>query len=259
MPDHDDHERGPAHGHEDDDHDHADGHEDDDHADGHEDDDHADGHDHGHEDDDHGASHDHGHEDDDHADGHEGGHGAADGLADHSSDHGASHDHAHDHGHGHDTGPVVYGVLTVSSTRSIAEDTAGDAVVAAVEDDGGEVAIRELVTDDLDGVQSAVDRMADRADVDAVVTVGGTGVTPDDVTVEAVRPLFSKELPGFGELFRSLSYDTVGTATIASRATAGIVDRTPVFCLPGSEDAARLGARRLVVSEAAHLVGLATR
>lgn len=174
-----------------------------------------------------------------------------------------SHDHnhagdGHDHDHS-DVETVSYAVVTVSSTRTLAEDTAGDAVVAAVEDNGGTVAVRELVTDDYDGVQSRVDSVSDRSDVDAVVTVGGTGVTPDDVTVDAVRPLFGAEIPGFGELFRSLSYEIVGTAAIASRATAGVVEETPVFCLPGSEDAARLGAREIVVAEAAHLVGLARR
>jgi len=154
---------------------------------------------------------------------------------------------------------MSYAVVTVSSSRTLAEDAAGDAVVAAVEDAGDEVAVRELVTDDHDGVQSAVSRLADRGDVTAVVTVGGTGVTPDDVTVEAVRPLFAKELPGFGELLRSLSFESVGTATIASRTTAGVVGATPVFCLPGSEDAARLGARRIVVEEAGHLAHLAGR
>ncbi len=194
--------------------------------------------------------------------GDDGGDGDGNGPGDETSD---GHDHGDDaeradHAH-HREGPssVSFAVVTVSSTRTLAEDAAGDAVVAAVEDAGDEVAVRELVTDDLDGVQSTVSRVADRADVDAVVTLGGTGVTPDDVTVEAVRPLFAKELPGFGELFRSLSREEVGTATVASRATAGIVGDTPVFSLPGSEAAARLGVREIVLAEAAHLVGLAGR
>ena len=168
-------------------------------------------------------------------------------------------DDDHDHDHAHVDGSMSYAVVTVTSTRTLAEDTAGDAVVAAVKDAGDEVATRELVIDDYDGVQSTVSRIADRDDVTAVVTVGGTGVTPDDVTVEAVRPLFAKELPGFGELFRSLSFESVGTATVATRATAGVVDETPVFCLPGSEDAAELAARRIVVEEAGHLSRLAGR
>jgi molybdenum cofactor biosynthesis protein B len=180
---------------------------------------------------------------------------AADGHAQEPADDPAPD--AHDHAHA--DGPVSYAVVTVSSSRTLAEDTAGDAVVAAAEDAGDEVATRELVTDDYDGVQSTVSRLSNRDDVTAVVTVGGTGVTPDDVTVQAVRPLLTKELPGFGELFRSLSFESVGTATIATRTTAGVVDETPVFCLPGSEDAARLGARRIVVREAGHLARLADR
>ncbi len=195
--------------------------------------------------------------DGDHSDGgHDLGHAHGDGTEGTGDGHGGD---GHDHDHDRVPSTVSYALVTVSSSRSIEEDTAGDTVVAAVEGAGDAVVHRELVPDDYDRVQSTVDHVADRADVEAVVTLGGTGVTPDDVTVEAVRPLFGKELPGFGELFRSLSRESVGTATIASRATAGVVDRTPVFCLPGSEDAARLGVTEIVVGEAAHLVGLARR
>jgi len=89
------------------------------------------------------------------------------------------------------------------------------------------------------------------------VTTGGTGVTPDDVTVEAVEPLFEKRLPGFGELFRRLSYEEIGTQAIATRATAGIADGVPVFCLPGSESAVRLGTEEIIVEVVGHLAGLA--
>ena len=196
------------------------------------------GHDHGHDDHDHGHDdHDHGHDDHD--------------------------DHDHDHHHAHDVGTVSYAVVTVSSSRTLDDDAGGDAVVAGVESAGGEVAVRELVDDDYDGVQGAVDRLAERGDVDAVVTTGGTGVTPDDVTVEAVEPLLHKRLPGFGELFRALSRESVGTRVVGTRATAGVVrvddGGVPVFCLPGSEDAARLGTEEIVVREAGHLAGLASR
>jgi molybdenum cofactor biosynthesis protein B len=208
----------------------------------------ADG-DHGH--DDHG--HDHGHDDHDHDD-----HGHDHGHDDHGHD-----DHGHDHHHAHDVGTVSYAVVTVSSSRTLDDDAGGDAVVAGVESAGGEVAVRELVDDDYDGVQTAVDRLAERGDVDAVVTTGGTGVTPDDVTVEAVEPLLHKRLPGFGELFRALSRESVGTRVVGTRATAGVVrvddGGVPVFCLPGSEDAARLGTEEIVVREAGHLAGLASR
>jgi molybdenum cofactor biosynthesis protein B len=167
------------------------------------------------------------------------------------------HDH-HDH-HSHDVETLGVGVVTVSSSRSIDEDDAGDAIVAAFEDGGHEVTVRELVADDFDGVQSTVNRLVDRDDVDAVVTSGGTGVTPDDVTVEAVEDLAGKTLPGFGELFRRLSADEIGTRVVATRATAGIVDSTPVCCLPGSENAVRLGVEEILLAELPHLAGLAGR
>jgi molybdenum cofactor biosynthesis protein B len=162
------------------------------------------------------------------------------------------HEHHHD-----DVDFVGVAVLTVSSSRSLDDDPAGDAIEAAFEADGGEVVMRELVADSYDRVQSAVDNLVNRRDVDVVVTTGGTGVTTDDVTVEAVEGLFDKELPGFGELFRLLSYDEVGTRVVCTRATAGVADGTPVFCLPGSENAARLGSEEIIVPEAGHLAGLA--
>ena len=176
------------------------------------------------------------------------------------TDHGHDeHSHAdHDH-HAHDLDTLGAAVVTVSSTRETADDAAGAAIVAAFEAAGHEIAIRELVGDDQDGVQSTVDRLVGRADVDCVVTTGGTGVTPDDVTVEAVRPLLEKSLPGFGELFRRRSVDEIGTRVVGTRAIAGIADGVPVFCLPGSENAATLGAEEIIVPEAPHLAGLARR
>jgi molybdenum cofactor biosynthesis protein B len=149
-------------------------------------------------------------------------------------------------------------VVTVSSSRSLDDDPAGDALVELFEGQGHEIATRDLVVDDYDGLQSALSSLAKRGDVDVIVTTGGTGVTPDDVTVEAVERLFAKRLPGFGELFRRESYDEVGVMVVATRATAGIVEDVPVFCLPGSENAARLGGE-IAVDAAGHLAGLARR
>jgi molybdenum cofactor biosynthesis protein B len=163
----------------------------------------------------------------------------------------------HDHHH-HDVDSLGVAVVTVSSSRSLDDDPAGDALGSAVKAEGHEMVGRVVVTDDRAAVEGQVlDLVADPS-VDVVVSTGGTGVTPDDVTVEAVAPLFDKGLPGFGELFRRRSYDEVGTKVVGTRATAGIVDGVPVFCLPGSENAARLGAE-LVVAEAPHLAGLARR
>ncbi|MFB6354616.1 MAG: molybdenum cofactor biosynthesis protein B [Halobacteriales archaeon] len=176
--------------------------------------------------------------------------------ADDGHDH---HEHDHDDHHAHDLASVRVAVVTVSSTRTLDDDPSGDAIVESFEAAGHEIATRELVADDLDGVQGRLDGLVRRADVDVVVSTGGTGVTPDDVTVEAVRPLLEKELPGFGELFRRRSEADIGTRVVATRALAGIADGVPVFCLPGSEAAARLGADEIIVPEAGHLAGLARR
>jgi len=180
---------------------------------------------------------------------------AAEGAESH--DHDADHDHHH-----HDLDELGTAILTVSSSRSLDDDPAGDTIEATMAEEGT-VVVRELVPDDFDRVQETVARFAERGDVDAVVTTGGTGVTPDDNTVEAVRPLFEKELPGFGELFRILSHDEIGTRVVGTRATAGIVETdtgaVPTFCLPGSENAARLGVEQIVSEEADHLAGLASR
>ena len=213
------------------------------------------------EDHDHGGSDDEGHEHDGHNhgdhDSHD--HDDHDGHDYDGHDHDHDHDgHDHDH-HAHDTETVSVAVLTVSSSRSLEDDASGDWLVDAFEDAGHEVAVRELVGDDFETVQATVDRLVRRGDTDAVITTGGTGVTPDDVTPEAVAPLFEKTLPGFGELFRRRSYEEVGTRTVGSRATAGIADGTVVCCLPGSENAVRLGAEAILLPELGHLTGLAAR
>jgi len=182
--------------------------------------------------------------------GHEGGDGGA-----HGGGHGNGGDHGHHH---HDVESLGVAVLTVTSTRSLDDDPAGDAVAGLVADAGHDVVARDVVADDYDAIQTRVGGLVDGSGVETVVTTGGTGVTPDDVTVEAVEGLFDKRLPGFGELFRRRSYDEVGTRVVGTRATAGVADGVPVFCLPGSENAARLGAD-LALAEAPHLAGLARR
>jgi len=167
----------------------------------------------------------------------------------------AGHDHAH---HATDIETVGTAILTVSSSRSLGDDPAGDTIADAIERAGHEVSTRELVSDEYDNVQAAVDSLVDREDTDIVVTTGGTGITPDDVTIEATEPLFKKELPGFGELFRRRSYGEVGARVVATRASAGVVSEVPVFCLPGSRNAARLGAE-IVTEVCGHLAGLAKR
>jgi molybdenum cofactor biosynthesis protein B len=176
---------------------------------------------------------------------------------DHEHEHDQDHSHKHDHHH-HDVDNPDIAVVTVSSSRTIEDDPAGDAIESALETGDHSVVTRDIVIDDHDAIQLCVDEYADDSQVDAIVTTGGTGITPDDVTVEAVSSLFSKDLPGFGELFRQLSYEEIGTRVVGTRATAGVVNAVPVFCLPGSENAARLGSE-IIASEVPHLAGLAQR
>lgn len=143
-----------------------------------------------------------------------------------------------------------YAVVSVGKDQTVEEDTTGSVVVDAIEHDGDTVVTRELVEADYDGVQSIVGALTRRKDVEAIVTVGGTGVSPGDVTIDAVEPLFDKGLPGFGELYRVLSHDFDGTAVIHTRATAGIIDGIPIFCLPGDTEGARRGVEQIVLEEA---------
>jgi molybdenum cofactor biosynthesis protein B len=177
---------------------------------------------------------------------------------DHDDGHSHDHDHDHDH-HEHDPESLGVAVVTVSSSRTRENDPAGDTIESTLTGAGHEVVVRDVIRDDYDGVQNTIDAFVGRSDVDAVVTSGGTGVTPDDVTIEAVRPLFDKELPGFGELFRLLSHEEIGTKVVGTRATAGVVDGAVVFCLPGSENATRLGTEEIILEQAPHLAGLAQR
>ena len=159
--------------------------------------------------------------------------------------------------HAHDADSIAFGVLTVSSSRTLETDPSGDALVDGIESEGHSVAVRDLVADDERAIRERVEVMADRDDVDAIVTTGGTGLTPDDVTPEAVEPLVTRKIPGFGEQFRAKSVDDVGPHGMLTRATAGIVDGVPVFSLPGSEQAAGFGMAELVAPVVGHVVGLA--
>ena len=162
--------------------------------------------------------------------------------------------------HGHDLiDPLYVAIVTVSSTRGPGDDPGGDAAAELVREAGGRVTERAHIADDYAAIQGTVGRLAADPDVDCVVTTGGTGVTVDDVTPDACAGLFDREIPGFGELFRAISYEEIGTRAMASRATAGIVGGVPVFCLPGSTNAVRTAMGELILPEAPHLAGLATR
>lgn len=137
--------------------------------------------------------------------------------------------------------PLRIAVVTVSDTRTRADDRSGDVLAEYILRDGHELARRLLVKDDRAAIAACLRALADDDAIDVVLTTGGTGVTGRDVTPEAFRDVWEKEIPGFGELFRWLSYATIGTATIQSRATAGLLRGTYLFALPGSPSACRDG------------------
>jgi len=150
-------------------------------------------------------------------------------------------------------------VLTVSDTRTDATDTAGAAIIELLTSAGHHVAGKAIEKDEPSSVAELVREQTAVADVDAIITTGGTGITSRDSTYEAIDALLTKRLPGFGELFRMLSYDDIGSAAMMSRACAGIIGRVVVISLPGSEKAVRLAMTKLVIPELAHLVQQATK
>lgn len=135
--------------------------------------------------------------------------------------------------------PVNVAILTVSDSRTLDSDTSGDALVKMAGGDGHEVVERLLVPDDIYRIRYEVSRWIIDPQVEAVISTGGTGLTGRDGTVEAVTPLFDRTIDGFGELFRHISYQTVGTSTIASRAVGGVANGTFIFALPGSTGACK--------------------
>jgi molybdenum cofactor biosynthesis protein B len=145
-------------------------------------------------------------------------------------------------------------VLTVSDTRTDATDTAGAAIIALLKTAGHHVAGKAIERDEPSRVAELVRQQAAVADVDAIITTGGTGLTSRDSTFEAVDALLTKRLPGFGELFRMLSYQDIGSAAMMSRACAGTIGRRAVFALPGSPQAVQLAVDKLILPEIGHVV-----
>lgn len=135
--------------------------------------------------------------------------------------------------------PVNIAILTVSDTRTIRDDRSGDTLAERATSAGHHVAARRIVPDDQGTIEAALRTWIEDESVDVVLSTGGTGVTGRDVTPEAFHAVYEKEIPGFGELFRHLSFRTIGTSTIQSRATGGVANGTYLFALPGSTGACR--------------------
>ena len=154
-----------------------------------------------------------------------------------------------------------FGVFVCSTSRyrelkkgKRVKDASGDLIESLLRNAGHTVAFRKTIPDDKPSIEESMEHALDFAGVDSVVFCGGTGIATSDVTIESVSPLLEKALPGFGEIFRYLSYDKIGSAAVLSRAVAGVARGKVFFCIPGSTDAVRLCFEKLILPEAAHIV-----
>jgi molybdenum cofactor biosynthesis protein B len=154
---------------------------------------------------------------------------------------------------------VACAVVTVSDTRTLADDTGGATVVELLTAAGHTVAAREIVPDDPTRMRELLAQFVARADIDAILLTGGTGLSSRDQTFETVSALLTKPLPGYGEIFRMLSYQEIGAAGMLSRAIGGLVEQTVVLTMPGSPNGVRLAMTKLIVPELGHMVREARR
>ena len=145
--------------------------------------------------------------------------------------------------------PIGIAIVTISDTRSIADDASGATLADRINAAGHRLARRLIVKDEVRQIRSAVRKLVKGKDVDAVITTGGTGLTGRDVTIEALQPLFDKEIEGFGVVFHMVSLEKIGTSTMQSRATAGVMSGKYVFCLPGSPGACRDGWDKILAQQ----------
>ena len=150
---------------------------------------------------------------------------------------------------------VRLGILTLSSTRHLDDDESGHWMKKKALKEGHDVIFHEVRPDDAATIQQTVLKAIAEKDLQALILSGGTGVSPADVSIEPLHPFFSKELSAFGPLFAQLSFEQIDSAAIMSRATAGIIASTVVFCLPGSLRACKLACKNLIFPELGHLVG----
>lgn len=148
--------------------------------------------------------------------------------------------------------PLNIAVLTVSDTRTEADDTSGQLLIQLLADAGHTLGAKVIVPDNKYAIRAQMSAWIADPAVHAVITTGGTGLTGRDGTPEAVQPLLDKAIDGFGELFRALSYQEIGTSALQSRCLAGIANGTFIFCLPGSRNACRTGWEKLIAAQLDH-------
>ncbi|MBD0334575.1 MAG: MogA/MoaB family molybdenum cofactor biosynthesis protein [Cyanobacteria bacterium Co-bin13] len=151
---------------------------------------------------------------------------------------------------------VTCAVVTLSDTRTAADDSSGQLIQALLAEAGHRVGDYQILPDEPNQIRALLSAYCLQPEVQAVICSGGTGIAPRDTTYDAIAALLEKELPGFGEIFRSLSYQEVGSRAIASRATAGIYQSTLIFSLPGSSKAVKLAMEALILPELVHLTRL---
>jgi molybdenum cofactor biosynthesis protein B len=149
---------------------------------------------------------------------------------------------------------VTLAIVTVSTSRRLETDTSGQWIRKRAAEKRHTVVAHRVIPDDAEEIVATVQGLMQEHAPQVILLTGGTGVSAKDVTIEALRPLFSKELSAFGALFAQLSFTQIGSAALLSRATAGIIDRTAIFCMPGSQKACQLACDRLVFPELGHLV-----
>lgn len=145
-------------------------------------------------------------------------------------------------------------VLSVSTTRNLDQDESGHWIAGQALREGHQVVFHEVVSDNADAIRKVVTQILAIHSPHAIIVTGGTGVSPQDVTIEAVKPLFAKELTAFGILFAHLSFEEIDSAALLSRASAGVIGRTIVFCIPGSLKACQMACKNLIYPELGHLV-----
>jgi molybdenum cofactor biosynthesis protein B len=154
----------------------------------------------------------------------------------------------------HAHGPVNCAVITVSSSRTKENDGSGKTIIGFLEGNGHTILYYDIVKDDISKISWSLAHALNEEGIAAVIINGGTGISKMDVTVEAVKPFLEKELAGFGEIFRYLSYEEVGSPAVLSRAIAGVGKGKLIFCLPGSTNACKLAMEKIIIPELGHMV-----
>jgi len=155
-----------------------------------------------------------------------------------------------------------FGIFICSTSRyklieqgaTAVSDVSGDTLTELLRNAGQNVLFKKIIADDKTMISESVQQALNNPDLDVAIFSGGTGITPTDVTIETVSPFFEKTLPGFGEFFRRISFDHVGSAAVLSRAVAGVAKGKALFCIPGSPDAARVAVEMLILPESPHIV-----